>query len=59
MCVTSNYVITRDGTQNAVQSPRIILEDWCSLLHVRAFLAKRNSGQSKILEIYDGPSFSP
>ena len=29
------------------------------LLHVRAFLAQRNRGQSEIRQIYDGPSFSP
>ena len=29
------------------------------LLHMRAFLAERNSGQSKIRLIFDGPSFSP
>ena len=30
-----------------------------NLLHVRAFLAQRNRGQSEIRQLYDGPSFSP
>ena len=34
--------IVRDETQNAVHSVSIILEYQCDLLHVRAFLAKRN-----------------
>ena len=38
----------RDGSQNAVPSMSIILECRHRLLHMRAFLAERNSGQSKI-----------
>ena len=45
--------------QNAVRSMPIILENRHRLLHMRAILAERNSGQSKIRSIYDGPSFSP
>ena len=41
-------LIARDGTQNAVHSMPIILEHRHRLLHMRAFLAERNSGQSKI-----------
>ena len=37
----------------------IILECRHRPLHMRAFLADRNRGQSKIREIYDGPSFTP
>ena len=48
-----------DGTDNAVHSMPIILEHRHRLLHVRAFLAERNSGQSKIRWIYDGFSFIP
>ena len=51
--------IARDGTQNAVHSVFIILEYRHGLVHVRAFLAQRNRGQSEIRQIYDGPSFSP
>ena len=51
--------IARDGTQNAVHNVFIILEYWYTLLHVRAFLALRKRGQSKIHQLYDGPSFSP
>ena len=45
--------------KNAVHSMPIILEHRHRLLHMRAFLAERNSGQSKIRQIYDGPSFTP
>ena len=51
--------IARDGTQNAVQSMRIIMEYRYRLLHVRKLLAQRNSGQSKVRSIYDGSFFSP
>ena len=40
--------IARDGTQNAVQRMPIILEYRHGRLHVRAFLAQRNRGQSEI-----------
>ena len=49
----------RDGTQIAVQSVPIILEYRYDLLHVRAFHAQRNRGQSKIRQLYDGPSLTP
>ena len=45
--------------KNAVQSVPIILEYWYDLLHVRAFFAQRNRGQSEIRQIYHGPTFSP
>ena len=45
--------------QNAVHNVLIILEYQYTLLHVRAFLADRNKGQSEIHQIYDRPSFSP
>ena len=35
------------------------LECWHRLLHMRALLAERNRGQSKIRFLYDGPSFTP
>ena len=41
--------IARDGSQNAVHSMPIILERNHRLLHMRAFLAGRNRGQSTIL----------
>ena len=47
------------GTQNAVHSMLIILEHRHRLLHMRAFLAERNIGQSKICKVCDGPSFTP
>ena len=47
-----------DGSQNAVHSMPITLERRHRLLHMRAFLAERNRGQSKFRLIYDGPSFS-
>ena len=40
--------IARNGTQNAVHSMPIILEQRHRLLHMRAFLAERNCGQPKI-----------
>ena len=43
--------IARDGSPNAVHSMLIILECRHSLLHMRAFLAERNWGQSKIRKI--------
>ena len=43
--------------KNAVQSVPIILEYQYGLLHVRAFLAQRNRGQSEIRQIYDGTFF--
>ena len=45
--------------QNAVHNVLIILEYQYTLLHVRAFLAERNKGQSEVHQVYDGPSFSP
>ena len=44
--------ITRHGTQNAVQSMFIILGHWHRLLHVRAFLAKRNGGEKEICQVH-------
>ena len=41
-----------------VNSMPIILEFWHRRLHVRAFLAERNSGQSKVRSTYNGPSFT-
>ena len=51
--------IARDGTQNVVHSVSIILEYPVDLLHVWAFLARRNRGQSEIHQLHIGPSFSP
>ena len=39
--------IARDGSRNAMQSMPIILECRHRLLHMRAYLAKRNRGQSR------------
>ena len=40
--------IARDGNQNAVHSMPIKLERRPRLLHMRAFLAERNRGQSNV-----------
>ena len=50
--------IARDGTQNVVHSVSIILEYPFDLLHVWAFLARRNTGQSEIHQLHDGLSSS-
>ena len=50
--------IARDGTQTAVQSMFNILGHWHHLLHVRALLAKKKSGESEIREVHDGPLFN-
>ena len=42
------FEVLETDTQNAVHFMPIFLERWHRLLHMRAFLAERNRGQSKV-----------
>ena len=61
MWVTSNYV--NYSRRNQKRSAKYVYHTGMNigktLLHVRAFLASRKRSQSRIHQLYDGPSFSP
>ena len=56
MLVTSNYV--NYSRRNPKRSAQHAYHIGNHLLLMRAFLAERNSGQSKIRQIFDEPSFT-